>query len=122
MSVEIQPVRIIEASACNCAYSRQRLHRPRYSVTAGGAKLHAQPSLGFVRTVFIGIQVATEEFDILITEENADAERATGTTLTETAVAHAGAYRSGSRKGASLGITVLRDCAFTETVGRYVKT
>jgi hypothetical protein len=50
--------------------------------------------LRFVRAVFIGFEFSAQEFNILITEKDADAERATGTALTETAVAYAGAYRA----------------------------
>src|SRR5215831_2197413 len=44
--------------------------------------------------MLIGLELTTQEFDILISEENADTERATGTALTETAMAHAGTHGS----------------------------
>jgi hypothetical protein len=100
MPLNLEPLRIVERSACDAAPARQHLSPQSDRRTAGDAKLHSYPTIAFVRPVFVRLQLAAHDFNILLSKIQNDPKGAARPPLTEGAMT-----RGGHNRGIAHSIT-----------------
>src|SRR5262245_31202099 len=88
MSLELEPVRIVECPPSNSASPWKRFRGPGHRRPTGRTKFHFHPMATFVRAIFIGVEYASCNCDVFLIKVCRHSKGAPGSALAKPTMAY----------------------------------